>query len=277
MPHKIASVPRRQTRYEDLEEADYWQQQDQWPYFGLARASGPCAAWEEGLGRTQEQVKGAETPGCLRRPAKRRTGESVGSFCGRQPRLERRGPGLRQGVRRPWPGCHGARRGGNCRAHSTLRRPWPAGGGPGPLGLRREVVFPGANWRAAPLYIARLADDHSWRQKLRKPAAAKDLDTLKRLAEEDGVLAQPPVNLLLLCYLLDRLPGTPGPWSPAEKATREKALRAILQLLRKAQERYPADFWLNLELGWRLSEQAATLADAVGYLRAALAVQPRRS
>jgi tetratricopeptide (TPR) repeat protein len=129
--------------------------------------------------------------------------------------------------------------------------------------------------------IARLADKDSWRQQLRTPATAKDLDALTRLAQEEGVLDQPPVNLLLLCYLLDRLPGIAGPWSSAEKATREKAGATALQLLRQAQRRYPADFWLNLELGGRLgqqgrlSQQAATLAEALRYLQAALAIQPR--
>jgi tetratricopeptide (TPR) repeat protein/serine/threonine protein kinase len=123
--------------------------------------------------------------------------------------------------------------------------------------------------------IAQSADDDNWRKQLRNPGTARNLQSLKRLAEEEGALKQSSINVLLLCYLLDRLPGTPGPWSPEDKATRDKAWAITLRLLRQAQKRYPGDFWLNFELGARLSQQAESLAEAVGFFRAALAVQTR--
>jgi serine/threonine-protein kinase len=122
--------------------------------------------------------------------------------------------------------------------------------------------------------IARLADRDPWRQRLRDPKVAKDLEALTALAQDVGALAQPPVNLLLLCYLLDRLPGTPRPWSAAERATSEKARIIAVQLLRKASERYPANFWINFELAnHTYSDKDDT--DALAYLRAALALQPQ--
>jgi serine/threonine protein kinase len=120
--------------------------------------------------------------------------------------------------------------------------------------------------------IARLADDDGWRKQLRDPEAVKDLDRLRRLAEEQRVLDQPPVNLLLLCYSLDRIPVTPDPWSPADQAINSQARKTGLDLLRRAWDRYPSDFWINLELAARSYKDDP---DAIGYLRAALARQPR--
>jgi tetratricopeptide (TPR) repeat protein len=46
--------------------------------------------------------------------------------------------------------------------------------------------------------------------------------------------------------------------------------------LRAAQERFPHDFWLNLDLGWEL-EATGRNDEAIGYFRAALAVRPEAS
>jgi serine/threonine protein kinase/Tfp pilus assembly protein PilF len=107
--------------------------------------------------------------------------------------------------------------------------------------------------------IARSADDDAWRRQLRDPQTAKDREALERLAEDKNVVVQPATNLLVLTYLLDRA----------------KASGAMMRLLHRAQERYPADFWINLELGSQLRETSATTAEAVGFLRVALGLQPR--
>jgi serine/threonine protein kinase/Flp pilus assembly protein TadD len=118
--------------------------------------------------------------------------------------------------------------------------------------------------------IACSADDDPWRQRLRQTRLSKGLQGFAGLAEDEGVLAQPPVNLLLLCSYLDSIPGTPRPWSPADRATRDKARAIAVQLLKRAYERHPADFWVNIALAIRLDQSDP---DAIGYLRAALALE----
>ncbi len=107
--------------------------------------------------------------------------------------------------------------------------------------------------------IARLADDDAWRRQLRDPKVIKSRESLKRLAEENGILTQPAANLWILSVLLDKA----------------NAPAAGVKLLRRAQKRYPADFWLNYELGNRLFSNPATVAEAVGFLRVAVALQPK--
>ncbi len=106
--------------------------------------------------------------------------------------------------------------------------------------------------------VARLADDDPWRQQLRDPEVRKDRAALERLAEAEGVLAQPPVNLIRLSKAIDAVKG---------RVVEER-------LLRRAQERYPADFWINFELASCLYEEPATRAEAIGFLRVALALRP---
>jgi serine/threonine protein kinase/Flp pilus assembly protein TadD len=113
--------------------------------------------------------------------------------------------------------------------------------------------------------IARLADDDPWRRRLRQAWEAHDQKSLERLANEKDVLDQPPGNLLILSHLLHKA----------------KAEAASVGLLRRAHWRFPTDFWINFTLGVRLGiesgNEPTTLADGVGYLRAALVIQPRSS
>jgi serine/threonine-protein kinase len=106
--------------------------------------------------------------------------------------------------------------------------------------------------------IAQLADDDPWRQRLRDPRVRRDRAALERLANEAGVLAQPPANLVFLAGALSHAQGRD----------------AAVALLRKAQQRYPADFWVNFELAFLLDSERGMEAEAVGYARAALALRP---
>jgi serine/threonine protein kinase len=112
--------------------------------------------------------------------------------------------------------------------------------------------------------VAQLVDDNAWRHRLRDPKVANDRERLKHLAKEDGVLDQPPASLLILSSLL--------------KA--KDAPSDALQFLRRAQRRYPADFRINFDLGMMLRFYSPTnrkdgAREAVGYFRAALALQPQ--
>jgi tetratricopeptide (TPR) repeat protein len=109
--------------------------------------------------------------------------------------------------------------------------------------------------------VARLADDDAWRQQLRDPKVLRDRAALKRLAGPEGVLAQPPANLVLL--------------SRALVEANEQAV--AVRLLRQAQQRYPADFWINFELAQclYLCREPETKAESLGFIRVAVALRPR--
>ncbi len=111
--------------------------------------------------------------------------------------------------------------------------------------------------RAHLLRAARQADPDAWRDRVRDPKVWKDRAALARLAEEGQGAHGSPQLLTLLGERLQLLGGDPVP------------------LLRSAQLHYPTDFWLNFSLGSVLYTRPATNRnEAVGFLRAALAVRP---
>jgi serine/threonine protein kinase/tetratricopeptide (TPR) repeat protein len=130
------------------------------------------------------------------------------------------------------------------------------------------------NGNGEPLrHVAQLADNNAWRQRLRDPKVTNDRKTLGQLAEEDGTFEQPPASLLVLSMLL-----------------KNQAMQTASEnLLRRAQQRYPADFRINFDMALQLREKKhlkewrelakgqkdAHDAEAVGFFRAALALQPQ--
>jgi tetratricopeptide (TPR) repeat protein/serine/threonine protein kinase len=121
-------------------------------------------------------------------------------------------------------------------------------------------VRQGAGPRAQePLWaIARLTDPDELRNRLRDPAIRGDRKALEALADRLEVAALPPATAVLLGRLLLRA-------GAAQKA---------YAVLAAAQQRHPADFWLNTELGGLLTWRLPRFADAAGYLRAGLAARP---
>jgi serine/threonine protein kinase/uncharacterized protein HemY len=105
------------------------------------------------------------------------------------------------------------------------------------------------------LAILERADRDPWRNQVRAAWGHKDKQAFTRLAHDSSVLEQPPSSLLLL----------------AKSLGFKSALGR--DLLRQAQRRYPANFWLNLELGIRLVNSSP--AEAVGFLRAAVSLRPQ--
>ena len=89
------------------------------------------------------------------------------------------------------------------------------------------------------------------------------------MAQREDILTQPPATLLLLCYYLGRAPRPAG-------APLNAGLSQQEQLLRQAQLRYPTDLWINHALGRHLLLTMRS-AEAIGFFRAALAVQPRNA
>jgi tetratricopeptide (TPR) repeat protein len=101
--------------------------------------------------------------------------------------------------------------------------------------------------------VARRADPDPWRDRVRDPAVWNNRKKL------DAVLAQ----------------ARPERVSPqiAVVLGRFQDLQSTLPLLIAAQRSHPDDFWVNLMLGSRL-HQEKRLAEAISYLRAAVALRP---
>jgi tetratricopeptide (TPR) repeat protein len=112
--------------------------------------------------------------------------------------------------------------------------------------------------------VADAADDNAWRRAFRQAALAYDWQKLKALAGQPEALEQPPGVLAWLGSMLH----TGGQRSEAAA------------ILRQAQQRHPADFWVNYNLGRVLFDAGTELhgqrhpEQALGYCRVAVAVRP---
>jgi serine/threonine protein kinase/tetratricopeptide (TPR) repeat protein len=104
--------------------------------------------------------------------------------------------------------------------------------------------------------VLNAADDNPWRVQVRKAVRDGNTLALVRLAKEVDVSQQPPSFLIAVVRLL---------------ALREPVR---LDLGRRVQRAYPGDFWANHRLGIDLRNSGKPL-EAIHYLTAALAVQPR--
>jgi serine/threonine-protein kinase len=107
------------------------------------------------------------------------------------------------------------------------------------------------------LAVVKLADpDPSWRDRVRDPATWDNPEALRDLAARAPVAEQSPQ---LLAVLGARL--------------RARKLDAV-PLLARVVSAYPADFWVNIEMGNALYDQSKVV-EAVGYYRTALALRPQ--
>jgi serine/threonine-protein kinase len=108
--------------------------------------------------------------------------------------------------------------------------------------------------------VVAAADPDEWRTRVRRARAGKDRAALEQLAEQVDIARQPPLTLDHLGSSLDAL----------------GAHEAAARLLRRAQQRYAGDFWINHKLGRQLlkGEDKGQLADAVRFYTAAVALRP---
>src|SRR5262249_24490070 len=84
--------------------------------------------------------------------------------------------------------------------------------------------------------VVRDADPDPWRTRLREAAARKDRAALEALAHDPEVLAQWPATLTTFAHALVGI----------------RAQDAAVDLLRRAQQQHPSDFWINTDLAWQL-------------------------
>jgi serine/threonine-protein kinase len=133
--------------------------------------------------------------------------------------------------------------------------------------IRGQLVAALDDWLAAPsdrsreclLAVLSRADADPWRQKLRVMFVDGNLKALRELAREANAPTQPPANGCLLGHRL--------------RGLGDQVL--AVEFLRLVQQEYPSDFWINEYLGISLIDfKPPRAAEAVGYLRAALALRP---
>jgi tetratricopeptide (TPR) repeat protein len=123
--------------------------------------------------------------------------------------------------------------------------------------LARYEKAPEVDWLER---VLSLADRDSWRQRLRAARTGNDRQALEKLAAEVDPATQPPEAL----FVLDR-------------ALRQRGASAsALTLLRRTQQAFPADFWVNHSLGMALQEcQPPQYEEAIRFLTVAAALQPK--
>jgi tetratricopeptide (TPR) repeat protein len=107
--------------------------------------------------------------------------------------------------------------------------------------------------------VARAADHDPVRQQIREAEAHEDHRGLRRLAQEPTVLDGP----VTVWFLLGR-------------SLYKHGVPEAVDLLRRAQQRHPADVWINYLLALSLAQsKPPRLEEAVGFFRAALALRPQ--
>jgi tetratricopeptide (TPR) repeat protein len=116
-----------------------------------------------------------------------------------------------------------------------------------------------AGWRHL-LEVARRVDPDAFRYRLRDALAARDREALETLAKAPDVATLPASSLAALGSLLNNL----------------DAPNQAVELLRAAQRRHPADFWINQALGWALHHsRPAQLEEAIRFYSVAVALRPQ--
>src|SRR5262249_2371876 len=122
--------------------------------------------------------------------------------------------------------------------------------------LARYKKAPEAGWLEQ---LLPLADPDPWRQAVRAARGRNDREALEKLAREVDLAAQPPEALFVL-----------------ERGLRQRgATEAAVTLLRRAQEAFPGDFWINHDLGMALQDCRPPRDDeAIPFLMVAVALRP---
>jgi serine/threonine protein kinase/Tfp pilus assembly protein PilF len=109
--------------------------------------------------------------------------------------------------------------------------------------------------------VLRAVDSDPWRQRIRDALAAKDWSAVQKLVASPDLDRQPAATLTFLYALL----------SPRYMS------REMDRILRRAQRKYPDDFWINHRLGVDLvyRQDRDEIREGIGFLHAAVALRPR--
>ncbi len=109
--------------------------------------------------------------------------------------------------------------------------------------------------------ILQVADSDPWRQQMRAALIHKDWPALENLAKSPDLDRQEAATLSFL--------------SAACRVNGKPLLEVAV--LRRAQQKYPADYWINHRLGVNLIWQQAPddVREGIGFMRAAVALRPQ--
>ncbi len=109
------------------------------------------------------------------------------------------------------------------------------------------------------IQVVRAIDPDEWRNRLREALRKKDRQTLEGMAASARVGELKPAMLARL----------------GEALSRAGAFDTAVVLLERARQRYPADFWINHNLGQALHDSPKPrLEEAIRYYTAAVALRP---
>jgi tetratricopeptide (TPR) repeat protein len=125
--------------------------------------------------------------------------------------------------------------------------------------------------------VLRTADADPWRQRVRDAIQRKDWTEIEELARSADLDRQPAATISLLCATL-RAQANSDIERPGEQEGELGSRGFLLEsdILRRAQRKYPADFWINHRLGVGLiwTSDPNDVREGIGYMRAAVAVRP---
>lgn len=110
------------------------------------------------------------------------------------------------------------------------------------------------------LQIANSTDENGWRKLLRRAIVSGDIESIVNAAEDPSVEEQ---SVAMVSWL-------------ARSLYHAKKYEPAVHILEKALQKEPTDFWLNYEISRSLSKLDRT-DEALGYARAAFAIQPKSS
>jgi tetratricopeptide (TPR) repeat protein len=114
-----------------------------------------------------------------------------------------------------------------------------------------------SSWLTA---VVQTVDTDPWSARIRDAAHRKDIKALEELARSYELIDQPPLTLRRLAWLLVEQAGN-------------RPLGIVV--LRRAQQRYPGDFWINHTLGFELRKvKPPQFDEAIRFASVAVALQP---
>jgi serine/threonine protein kinase/Tfp pilus assembly protein PilF len=128
------------------------------------------------------------------------------------------------------------------------------------LGTARDEDRRQQPWLAA---VLQAVDTDPWRERIRQAMRRQDFGALAELVRAPGLMEQAPSTLCRLGSLL------------CERAGQREL---GVTMLRRAQQEYPGDFWLNTTLGHQLRKTTPPQReDAARFLSVAVALQPENA
>jgi serine/threonine protein kinase/Flp pilus assembly protein TadD len=128
--------------------------------------------------------------------------------------------------------------------------------------------------------VLRTADPDPWRQRVRDCLTHKDWSTLETLVSSPDLDRQPPATISFLSAALRQQAEADTPSAGGGNGKLgHRGFFLATDILRRAQWKYSADYWINLRLGTDLIwlRTPDDVRDGIGFLRAAVALRPANS